>query len=53
MGDFGPRVGAWEQSLRPLDGLKKHIDGDIPVGVAVDLDACPMNPLDPGVEIFL
>jgi hypothetical protein len=28
-------------------------DGDVPVRVAVDLDAGPVHPLDPGVEVLL
>ena len=39
--------------LRPLDRGQHHVDGDIAIGVAVDLDARPMHPLDPGVEIVL
>ena len=53
MGDLGARVGARKQPLCALERLEHHIDGDIPVGVAVDLDAGPVHPLDPGVEIVL
>jgi hypothetical protein len=53
MGDLGSRVGAREYPLRPLDRLEHHVDGDVAVGVAVDLDARPVHPLDPGVEILL
>ena len=53
MGDLGARVGAREQPLRPLDRGQHHVDGDISIRVAVDLDARPMHPLDPGVEVVL
>ena len=53
MGDLGTRVGSREQLLRALDRGQHHIDRDIPIGVAVDLDARAMHPLDPGVEIVL
>ena len=53
MRDLGARVGAWKQPLRALDRGEHHIDGDIPIRVAVDLDARAMHPLDPGVEVVL
>jgi len=53
MGDLGARVQPRKQPLCPLECREHHIDGDIPVGVAVDLDAGPVHPLDPGVEVVL
>ena len=50
---FGRASGAREQLLRALDGGEEHVDGDVAVGVAVDLDAGAMHPLDPGVQIVL
>ena len=53
VGDLGARVGSREQLLRPLDRGQHHIDGDVAIGMAIDLDAGAMHPLDPGVEIVL
>ena len=53
MGDLGPRVGPRKQPLRPLERGQHHVDGDIAIGMAVDLDAGAVHPLDPGVEIVL
>ena len=51
--DLGTRVGPREQLLRALECGEVHVDGDVAVGVAVDLDAGAMHPLDPRVEIVL
>ena len=38
---------------RPLVGGEHAVDGDVAIGVAVELDAGAMHALGPGVEIFL
>jgi hypothetical protein len=53
MRDLGARIGPRKQLLCALDGGQHHIDGDIAIGVAVDLDAGAMHALDPGVELLL
>src|SRR5262249_39705691 len=53
MGDFRARVGPREEPLRPLKGREHHVDGDIAVGVAIDLDAGAVDTLDPGIELIL
>ena len=51
--DLRARVGSREQLLRALDGGQHHVDGHVAIGVAVDLDARAMHPLDPGIQIVL
>ena len=51
--DLRTRVGAREQLLRALDRRQQHVDRDVAVGVAVDLDAGAMHALDPRVEVVL
>ncbi len=53
MSDLGARVGAREEALRAFHGRQHHIDGDVAIGVAIDLDAGAMHALDPGVEFVL
>ena len=53
MRDLRPRVGARDEPLRALVRREHHIDGDIPIGVAVHLNARPMHALDPCVQVVL
>ena len=53
MSDLGARIGTRKEPLRALERLEHHVDGDISIGVAVDLDAGPVHPLDPCVEVVL
>ena len=53
VGDLGARVGPRIEPLRPFERGQHHVDGDVAVGVAIDLDAGAVHPLDPGVEIGL
>ena len=50
---LGRASGRGNESLRPLERGEDHVDGDVAVGVAVDLDAGAVHPLDPGVEVVL
>src|ERR1051325_319723 len=47
------RVGTREEALRPLEGREHYVDGDIAVGVAIDLDVGAVDALDPGIELVL
>jgi len=53
MGDLGPGVGARVKLQRPFIGGEDAVDGDIAIGVAVELDMGAVHPFAPGVEIVL
>src|SRR5438034_5186171 len=53
MGDLWASVRSWKQLLCPLDRCEDHIDGDIPIRVAINLNTTPMHSLDPSVEVVL
>src|SRR5437016_13981519 len=53
MGDLWASVRSWKQLLCPLDRCEDHIDGDIPIRVAINLNSTPMHSLDPNVEVVL
>ena len=53
MRDLGAHIGPWKEPLRALEGREHHVDGDIAIRVAIDLDAGPVHALDPGVEVVL
>ena len=50
---FGRASARGNSLLRAFDGGQHHVDGDIAVGVAVDLDAGAMHALDPRIEVVL
>src|SRR5689334_10428205 len=53
MRNLGTRVCSWKQFLYSLDGCEYHIDGDIAVGVTIDLDSRPVHAFDPRIESVL
>jgi hypothetical protein len=53
MRNLRTHVGARKQLLRPLERGKDHVDCDVSVCVAINLNSRPVHSLDPGVEISL
>src|SRR5215472_16253906 len=51
--DFWTHVWPRHELLRPLVGCEYHVNGNIPVGVAVRLNPSALNPLRPGVQALL
>ena len=51
--DLRAGVGTRKEFLRALEGGEVHVDRDVAIGVAVDLDAGAMDFFDPGVQVVL